>query len=288
MNIDLAAVLVSLIGVSLLILIIDKLFFPRTLQAGEEKPFLPDLAQSLLPVFILVLILRSFIAEPFRIPSGSMMPTLLVGDFILVNKFDYGLRVPVSNYKFFEVGNPKRGDVVVFRYPEDPSIPFIKRVVGIPGDQVKYDHINKKLYINDQLIDQKFEFSFEGIGAGSNMTGADQRVETLPPDVQHTILVKPELGHRLPFIWRDNSLQKINSLSELPPDQHHLTQYFIIDKIPEGQYFVLGDNRDNSRDSRFWGLVPEENLVGRAFFIWMNLEWASGGINWPRVFTPIK
>jgi len=275
---DLATVLVILIAIALVIWIYDVIFLlpqrkiaKATLsnnatdaekQAAEHMPLLVDLSRSLLPVFILVLILRSFLVEPFRIPSGSMMPTLLVGDFILVNKYAYGFRLPVINTKVIEVDTPKRGDVVVFRYPEDPRIPFIKRVIGVPGDEIVYHQLNKTVYINEEIVRQTPVGVYQGVGAGSNMTGAEERIEHLG-NVEHNILI-------------DHS-------RNLP------TNYNVL-KVPEGHYFVLGDNRDNSRDSRYWGLVPEENLVGKAFFIWMNWDFDNpkGKITWSRIGTTIE
>ena len=209
----------------------------------------------------MVLLLRSFLVEPFRIPSGSMMPTLLVGDFILVNKFSYGIRLPVANMKVIEIGKPERGDVVVFRYPENPKIPFIKRVVGLPGDKIEY--VNKMLYVNGEPVIQQVDIPrYIGVGSGSNMTGSEQRVEYLSETVSHDILINPK---------RPEYRAKYNKLT-----------------VPDKAYFVLGDNRDNSKDSRFWGTVPEENLIGKAFFIWMNWDWKNGGISWPRLGTTIE
>jgi signal peptidase I len=225
----------------------------------ESVPMWVDLARSLFPVFLIVLLLRSFLAEPFRIPSASMMPTLLIGDFILVNKYTYGLRLPVLNTKIVEINQPERGDVVVFRYPEDPSIPFIKRIVGLPGDRIAYDNLNKVLYVNEQPMTQDMLGVFNGVGSGSNMTGAEERLEHMN-DGKHTILVMPDRLSQAPYL--------------------HMV-------IPEGHYFVLGDNRDNSRDSRYWGTVPEENLIGKAFLIWMNFDWANGGIDWRRLGSRI-
>jgi signal peptidase I len=221
-------------------------------QAAQPRavPKIVEYARSFFPVFLIVLLLRSFLIEPFRIPSGSMMPTLLVGDFILVNKFVYGIRLPVSDYKLFEVSQPERGDVVVFRYPLDPSTPFIKRVVGLPGDRIAY--YNKVLYINGQQADQRLIGTYTGHGSGANMTGASLKQETLKP-ITHPILIQ--------------------------------TGYPSVDGklvVPEGHYFVLGDNRDNSRDSRYWGTVPEELLIGKAFAVWMNWD-LGNGINWTRV-----
>jgi len=226
---------------------------------ATRPPFLVDLARSLLPIFIIVLMLRSFLIEPFRIPSGSMMPTLLVGDFILVNKFTYGIRLPVINHKIIPISEPKRGDVVVFRYPEDPKIPYIKRVVGLPGDHVVYHIANKMLYINDEPIPQKIVGSYQGVGEGSGMTGADEKIENLQ-GVEHSILLYQGRNFNVAMPYMDMT-------------------------IPPRHYFVLGDNRDNSRDSRFWGTVPEENLIGKAFLIWMNWD---RGINSERIGQSIR
>jgi len=212
----------------------------RTIQASRREPVIVDYARSFFPIFLVVLLLRSFLFEPFRIPSGSMMPTLLVGDFILVNKFNYGLRLPVLNKKFVELGAPKRGDVVVFRYPVDPSTPFIKRVVGLPGDHIEYR--DRTLYVNGRAMAQEPAGTYLGSGAGSDQNGDPVMTEKLG-DVEHLILVRPQVPSM---------------------DGESI--------VPEGHYFVMGDNRDNSRDSRFWGFVPDENLIGRAVYIWMNFD----------------
>jgi len=276
MNWDLAAFLVILIAISGLLWLFDVFFLvsrrnqlkermSSELRTEEEiieatrPPFLVDLARSLLPIFIIVLMLRSFLIEPFRIPSGSMMPTLLVGDFILVNKFTYGIRLPVINHKIIPISEPKRGDVVVFRYPEDPKIPYIKRVVGLPGDHVVYHIANKMLYINDEPIPQKIVGSYQGVGEGSGMTGADEKIENLQ-GVEHSILLYQGRNFNVAMPYMDMT-------------------------IPPRHYFVLGDNRDNSRDSRFWGTVPEENLIGKAFLIWMNWD---RGINSERIGQSIR
>ena len=217
---------------------------------APPMPKIVEYARSFFPVFLIVLLLRSFLVEPFRIPSNSMMPTLLTGDFILVNKFVYGIRLPVSDQKIFAVSNPERGDVVVFRYPLDPSTPFIKRVVGLPGDRIAY--YNKILYINGQQADQRIVGSYAGHGSGANMTGASLRQESLG-DISHAILVQTG---------------------------YHSADGKLV--VPEGHYFVLGDNRDNSRDSRYWGTVPDELLIGKAFTIWMNWDFGNG-IDWTRV-----
>lgn len=278
---DLAAILVILVALSGLVTLYDMFTGAPKRKAklaalpgnANEKEIneaasmhlLVDLSRSLLPIFILVLVLRSFFVEPFRIPSGSMMPTLLVGDFILVNKFRYGIRLPVLNTKIVEMDKPERGDVVVFRYPENPDIPFIKRVVGLPGDHIAYHHIHKIFYVNGDPMPQKLIGTYQGVGAGSNMTGAEERTETLDKK-EHDILVLPEY---------------------MPPPQFDASESLEM-VIPEDEYFVLGDNRDNSRDSRYWGTVPEANLIGKAFFIWMNWDLSNGGVDWKRLFTVIN
>ncbi len=209
-----------------------------------------EYSKSFFPVFLIVLVLRSFIVEPFRIPSNSMMPTLLTGDFILVNKFDYGIRLPVVDTKVVDIGLPERGDVVVFRFPDDPATPFIKRVVGVPGDRIGY--YDKVLYVNDEPIDQSPLGRYVGSGSGAVMSGASLRVERLA-GAGHRILVQP--GART-------------------------VQGEAV--VPEGHYFVLGDNRDNSRDSRYWGTVSEDLLIGKAFRIWMNWDFGHG-IDWKRI-----
>jgi signal peptidase I len=221
-----------------------------------KEPTWIEYSKSFFPVILAVLLLRSFLVEPFRIPSGSMMPTLLVGDFILVNKFAYGIRLPVLNTKVIDIDEPERGDVVVFRYPKDPSVDYIKRVVGLPGDTVRY--ANKVVYVNGKPVGQVPAGVYLGEGSGVSMSGASKRREQLG-DVQHDILVMP----RTPGVEG---------------------QYV----VGEDEYFVMGDNRDNSNDSRYWGTVPEENLVGKAFRIWMNWDSANGGVDWDRIGMKIQ
>jgi signal peptidase I len=204
-------------------------------RVKSKIPWYVDLARSFFPIILVVLVLRSFVVEPFRIPSSSMEPTLFPGDFILVNKYAYGLRLPVVNTKIIAASSPQRGDVVVFRYPEDPSTAFIKRVVGLPGDHLEYR--NKQLYVNGEPMPQNLLPP-----AGDNPAdGYEVRMETLG-NVNHSIQIKKSQD----MSWSYT--------------------------VPEGHYFVMGDNRDNSRDSRFWGPLPEQNLIGKAFLIWMNLD----------------
>ncbi len=226
---------------------------PEAVERAAKEPLMVEYARAFFPIILIVLVIRSFLAEPFRIPSGSMMPTLLTGDFILVNKFAYGLRLPVINSKVLSLGDPQRGDIIVFRYPEDPSLDYIKRVIGVPGDSISYR--NKTLLINGQRIPQTLVGTYTGEGSSASMNGANVRHEKIE-DEEFNILI--------------------------------MTSRFDRDfdvKVPEGQYFVMGDNRDNSRDSRFWGFVPDRNLVGKAFMIWMSWDSAAGGVAWRRIGT---
>jgi signal peptidase I len=218
------------------------------------QPWWLDWTAGLFPVIVAVFVLRSFLFEPFRIPSGSMIPTLVVGDLILVNKFHYGLRVPVFNQKIVDNNAPARGDVVVFRWPPDPRIDYIKRIVGLPGDEVSY--LNKTLLLNGKPVPTRAEpdaFDEE------QRLYKKQFAETLGT-TEHRVLVNPLAPGGLapqdiPF--RDNCRWSAEG---------------VVCKVPPGHYFVMGDNRDNSQDSRYWGFVPDENLVGRAFFVWMNFR----------------
>lgn len=239
MNFEL--ILVGLTLLSGVIVLVDKLFFraART-QVEKPDPLLVDYARSFFPVLLVVVVLRSFVAEPFRIPSGSMMPTLEVGDFILVNKFAYGVRLPVVRTKIIPGSEPKRGDVIVFKYPKQPDVDYIKRVIGLPGDRIRYE--NKQLTINGQVIPQEKLGIYPGDGANGRDVGALLMREDLL-GVVHEILQRP---------------------GAVGPEGEFT--------VPAGKYFVMGDNRDNSNDSRYWGFVPEENLVGRAMLVWMNLD----------------
>jgi signal peptidase I len=220
-----------------------------------EEPWLVESARSFFPIVLIVLLLRSFLAEPFRIPSGSMMPTLLVGDFILVNKFTYGIRLPVLNKKILSLNAPQRGDIVVFRYPIDPSVDYIKRLIGLPGDKIIYQ--NKRLYVNDVAVNYASLGVYQGVGQGQDMTGAERLKENLV-GIEHDILVR-----------------------------HDALSAEGVYTVPEGSYFMMGDNRDNSNDGRYWGFVPEQNLVGKAFFIWMSWDMQHNGIGFDRIGTSL-
>ncbi|WP_295955465.1 signal peptidase I [Rhodoferax sp.] len=217
------------------------------------QPWWLDWTAGLFPVILAVFLLRSFLFEPFKIPSGSMIPTLLVGDLILVNKFHYGVRLPVLNTKLTDGTPPQRGDVMVFRYPPKPSLDYIKRVVGVPGDEVAY--INKRLTINGKALDTK---EIPDFFDEDQMRYFKQFEETLG-DKPHRLLndeSRPAFVQGADdFAFRQNCQYSVEG---------------VVCKVPEGQYFMMGDNRDNSLDSRYWGFVPDKNIVGKAFFVWMN------------------
>lgn len=212
----------------------------------NKEPMLVEYGKSFFPVLFIVLVLRSFLVEPFQIPSGSMKPTLDVGDFILVNKFSYGIRLPVIDKKVIEIGDPQRGDVMVFRYPSDPNVNYIKRVVGLPGDVIRYTS-DKRLFVNGESVAEKL------IGSEPNTLGSAELYQEKLGAVEHEI-------------------RKEMSRYRSPPDNQWT--------VPAGHYFMMGDNRDNSNDSRYWddpnipkdllGMVPDQNIVGKAFAVWMS------------------
>jgi len=232
------------------------------LQLAAREPFLVELARTFFPVILLVFLLRAFTVEPFRIPSASMTPTLLKGDFILVNKFLYGLRVPVLNTKFFDISSPHRGDVMVFRYPGDTKVNYIKRVVGLPGDRIRY--AGREVFVNGEPMKQADGGTYDYEESGSRQVAAQLKVESLGT-VDHNILLDPSVGGGA---GRSGEGEWT---------------------VPAGQYFVMGDNRDHSNDSRYWGFVPDGLVVGKAFLIWFS--WNSGdvhGVNWSRMGNKIK
>jgi signal peptidase I len=210
---------------------------------------------SFFPVILIVFLLRSFLVEPFKIPSSSMVPTLLVGDFILVNKYTYGIRLPVANKKLIEIGRPERGDVMVFRFPEDPSLDYIKRVVALPGDRLEYR--NKRLSINGTPVPMK---QVDDYLSRERMQFSRRYVETVN-GVGHEILLDEDAPA---------SVMPARAYPHAANCNYNSSG--VACTVPPGHYFVMGDNRDNSSDSRVWGFVPDENIVGRAFFIWLNLN----------------
>jgi signal peptidase I len=249
---NLALILTVLTLVSGGVVALDKFVWKTSEKDSREKPdsrdILVEYSRSFFPVLLFVLVVRSFIFEPFRIPSGSMMPTLLEGDFIFVKKYAYGLRLPVTETKVIETGEPQRGDVVVFRLPSDPSVNYIKRVVGLPGDTIVYER--HRLTINGEQVDLQ--------RSDDNSWGAPVYVEDLDGRVHDILVMSPE------YSTRDNTY-----------------------RVPEGHYWVMGDNRDRSKDSRFIGAIPEEYLVGEAVRIWMHfVPWNMP--DWGRIGTKIQ
>ena len=227
------------------------------LEAAQQKllmqPWWLDWTAGLFPVIFVVFVLRSFLFEPFKIPSGSMIPTLWVGDLILVNKFHYGVRLPVIHTKIIPNNEPARGDVMVFRYPPQPSLDYIKRVVGLPGDEVSY--LNKELRVNGELVPKTAMPEFFD---SDSMRYSAQFQESLGGKTYNTL----NDADRPAFI---------PGTIDFPfKDQCNYSAEGVVCKVPEGHYYLMGDNRDNSLDSRYWGFVPESHIVGRAFFVWMN------------------
>lgn len=217
------------------------------------QPWWLDWTAGLFPVIAIVFVLRSFLFEPFKIPSGSMIPTLLVGDLILVNKFTYGVRLPVLNKKVIEVSSPERGDVMVFRFPPQPTLDYIKRVVGVPGDEVAY--LNKRLTVNGQPVDTAKLPDFFEKDEMKYFQQFEEKLGGKPHRLLNNANASAFIQGASDFPFRENCRYSVEGVSC---------------KVPEGHYFVMGDNRDNSLDSRYWGFVPDENIVGKAFFVWMN------------------
>ncbi|MDX1454174.1 MAG: signal peptidase I [Gammaproteobacteria bacterium] len=241
-----AAILLGLTLFTGLVWLFDRLYWSkqRALAGVNKEPVLVEYCRSFFPILLVILLLRSFVAEPFRIPSQSMLPTLERGDFILVSKNSYGIHMPAFEFEIMATGKPERGDVIVFRYPPDPRSDYIKRVIGLPGDTVTLH--GYRIYINGEMVPQ------ERVG------------EAFTPDGDPAILFEETIGDKRHLVYR------------MPNRVQHYERSYT---VPAGHYFVMGDNRDNSNDSRIWGYVPEENLSGKAFFIWMNWDWDAG--EWP-------
>ena len=266
MVIDFAFILVVFTALSGLIWALDRVWWrgrriEKAVRRGEEpprEPILVEYSRSLFPVLLIVLVFRSFLFEPFRIPSGSMMPTLLEGDFIVVNKYAYGLRLPVANTEILAIGDPGRGDVVVFRYPLDPAVNFIKRVVGLPGDTITWR--GKQLYVNGEVVPlaQEARYSDDEVKCERPNPDAVRYTETLDGR-EHAVLLHERSPSR-DLQW----------------------------EVPEGHYFVMGDNRDRSNDSREWGFVPRDNLLGRAVGIWLNWNISRGCGDFSRIGDGIR
>ena len=240
------------------ICVLDIIFFApkrKRAQVGiaeVKQPLIIEYARSFFPILLIVFLLRSFLFEPFRIPTGSLEPTLLMGDFILVNKYHYGIRLPVVHKKIYETASPQRGDIMVFRWPPNPSVDFIKRVIGLPGDRIKY--INKELYVNGQKLPQEFLKDSLAEGEDNQEWPVQEKNEDLL-GLKHHVFI----------------------------DNKKFAQDFDDIIVPPGMYFVMGDNRDDSADSRYWGFVPEKNIVGKAVMIWMSFEHGKYGVRWNRI-----
>ena len=254
-----ALIMVVLVVVTGAVWVAEALYFRKHRAEGEAQPWWIEYPASFFPVILVVFVLRSFLVEPFKIPSGSMLPTLLVGDLILVNKFTYGIRLPVINTRLVEVNEPQRGEVMVFRFPENPSLDYIKRVVGVPGDEIVY--ANKRLTINGKEVPLKSDGEFNYLESGLNFIATKRFQEQLGGH-EHAVLMQAEsppvqLGGVQRFPFRDNCAYNDSGFRC---------------KVPEQHYFLMGDNRDNSDDSRYWGFVPDANIVGKAFLIWWNFD----------------
>jgi signal peptidase I len=267
-----AVILFALTVLTGAIALADRLFLAKRRTGGAE-PWWVEYAKSFFPVLLIVFLLRSFVAEPFKIPSSSMRPTLEVGDFILVNKFAYGLRLPILEQKVVRIGDPKHGDVVVFRYPVNPSQDFIKRVVGLPGDEVVYR--DKQLSVNGVPLPQTPDGSYGYLEGLTYVT--TERLSERNGDHEYTIAENPGAQPVYPlnvrsFPGKENCVYNDRGFTC---------------KVPPGQYLMMGDNRDNSDDSRYWGFVPDDHIRGKAFFIWFNWDDISS-LAFKRVGTVIR
>ncbi len=263
MNFDFPLILVCLTAVSGLVWLVDILFFARKrpVQYGADGklklPLLVDYARSFFPVLLLVLIIRSFLFQPFRVPTGSLEPTIVPGDFLVVNMFDYGLRLPVWHTKIMNVGEPKRGDIMLFRWPVDQRIDFVKRVIGLPGDHISY--IDKVFYINGVAAKQTPIDTATDTDESGTLSWPVQILEEDLGGIKHKIFIRP-----------DRPAEDFKDMV-----------------VPPGHYLMVGDNRDSSNDSRYWGFVPENNIIGKALYVWLSWDGENHKIRWNRLGTKL-
>jgi signal peptidase I len=248
---DVPFFLTALVLITGLISLFDILFLAKKRIDKKAYPIVIEYARSFFPMLLLVWAIRSFLIQPYRVPSGSLEPTILPGDFIVVNQFAYGLRFPVFNTKFLNISEPKQGDIALFRYPKNPSIIYVKRVIGLPGDHVAYR--NKVLTINGTRMNQ-IPLGMDLDEEGKFSIPVQVRIEKLG-DVVHKIFIRP--GYKE---WEDIDIV-----------------------VPKNSYFMMGDNRDSSEDGRAWGFVPEENLIGKAFGTWMSWDSENMDVRWSRI-----
>jgi len=258
--VNFALIMFVLLVITGAVCLLDRYALRRGRPAGQAEPWWIEYPKSFFPVILIVFILRSFLVEPFKIPSGSMLPTLLVGDFILVNKYTYGIRLPIVNVKLLDLNQPRRGEVMVFRYPKNPSVDYIKRVVGTPGDRIEYR--DKRLTINGEAVKLAPAGEYNYVDPGALTFVPTQKFDETLGSGQHAILVQSgvpsvQLSGVEAFPFRGNCAYNDAGFACT---------------VPDGHYFLMGDNRDSSSDSRYWGFVPEANIVGRAFLIWWNFD----------------
>lgn len=253
---DVPTVLTSLVLISGIVALLDILIFSKKRSRGEKMPLYAEYARAFFPIFLLVLCIRSFLIQPYRVPTGSLAPTVLPGDFIVVNEYAYGLRLPVLNSKILKIGEPKRGDIALFRYPNDINTLFVKRVIGLPGDHVVYR--NKILIINNEIMGQ-IPFGLTLDYEDGFASPVQMKIENLGK-VVHKIFIRP--GYKE---WENIDVV-----------------------VPPNSYFMMGDNRDNSRDGREWGFVPEANLVGKAFGVWMSWDPDKKSVRFDRIGKKIN
>lgn len=255
-------ILFGLVCLCAVIMLICRTVFPH-LGKRNPEPFYLDYARSFFPVLLLVFLLRGFIAEPFRIPSGSMLPTLEIGDFILVNKFSYGVRLPIVHKKIISINSPQRGDIMVFRFPPDGKTSYIKRVIGLPGDKIEYR--DRVLTVNGERV--------KSVPAGDYVAFGE-------PDPLNRFTQTISVGDS------DQQMVEYSALQSKRPRRFSRPRSWV---VPEGSYFMMGDNRDNSADSRSWGVVPDENIIGKAFFVWFHYNSKpNGGFNFARIGEQIE